>query len=300
MTSAERAGRGATMAASPPPPSSSSSPPTSPTSPMIAASDTDALRARLYLGCMLPLCDVVLRRTPVLARAVRLGVRLRPRAARTQWRVTSTGTCIGTRLDGGRLHARAEAPAADVATLAFADPGEVRAFFTGAPPRAIAAQLVRAPLAFAPLLVSLARLRVLAQPATATTAAARALFVDAAVCLIALGLSQLAQAGHPGAAGVARGSPLRVYQWSVDGTDLAAYWRVERGRSRAGRGRYAGEPAFVHVRFAGVEAAFRALAGRGSQMERLKAGDVETTGSPEYARRVTELLWDLDRLLLVS
>lgn len=257
----------------------------------------DDLRAHLYLRCMLPLTDVVLRRSPRLAAASRLAVRAWPRAARTQWR-SPTG-CVGTTLADGRLHAGDEPRDRTVAGLDFADASEVCAFFRGRPPPSVALRLARHPLAFAPVVAGLTRLQVLAAPARATTPAARALFVDAALCLCALGLSQLARAGHPGAAGVARG-PLRVYQWSVAGSELGSYWRVERGKTRAGRGRYGREPAFVHVRFAGVDAAFRALAGQGSQMERLRAGDVETTGSPEYARRVTELLWDLDRLLLVS
>ena len=258
----------------------------------------DDLRAQVFLQCMLPLCDVALRHAPGLALVVRYGAALRPRAAHTQWRVASTGLCVGVRIEDGRVRAGRDVRAIGVPELRFATSGEVCAFFTGAPPLAVAAQLVRHPLAFAPVLASLARLRILAQPAAARTARQRALFVDAAVCLIALGLSQMARAGHPGAAGVVRASPHRVYQWSVGDSDIASYWRVERGRSRAGRGIYAGEPCFVHVRFANVDAAFRALAGRSSPMERLRAGDVETTGSPEYARRVTELLWDLDQLML--
>ena len=258
----------------------------------------DDLRAQLFLHGMLPLCDVALRHAPRLARVVRYGAALRPRVARTQWRVASTGLCVGVRIEDGRVRAQQEACAAGVPALRFTTSAEVCTFFTGTPPLAVAAQLVRHPLVFAPVLASLTRLRILAQPTAVRTARQRALFVDGAVCLIALGLSQMARAGHPGAAGVARTSPHRVYQWSVGDSDIASYWRVERGRSRAGRGIYAGEPHFVHVRFANVDAAFRALAGRSSQMERLRSGDVETTGSPEYARRVTELLWDLDQLML--
>ena len=259
----------------------------------------EVLQAHLFLECMLPLCDVALRHTPPLARAIGLATRVRPRATRTQWRVPALALCVGTHVEGGRVRAAPEPRADDVAALTFAGAAEVARFFTGAPPLPVALQLVRAPLAFAPIVASLARLRVLAEPDRARTAAARALFVDAALCLIALGLSRLARAGHAGAAGVARG-PHRVFQWTVGGADLASYWRVERGKSRAGRGTYAAEPPFVHVHFATVDAAFRALAGRGSQMERLRSGDVETTGSPEYARRVTELLWDLDQLMLAA
>jgi hypothetical protein len=262
------------------------------------AIDRDELRARLYVACMLPLGDVALRHSPALAGVIRGAVRLRPRLGHTQWRVPSLGLCVGVRFAAGRVDAGAEDVDGAVPALRFASAAEVCAFFAALPPLAIARQLARHPLAFAPVIACLTRLRVLAAPATVTTARDRALYVDAALCLIALGLSQMARAGHPAAANLARSSPHRVYQWSVGDSELASYWRVERGRTRAGRGVYAREPHFVHVRFANVDAAFRALSARTSQMERLRSGDVETTGSPEYARQVTELLWDLDQLLL--
>lgn len=256
------------------------------------------LRARLFLHCMLPLADVALRHAPGLARAIGVGAALRPRIAHSQWQVASPAMCVGVHVEDGRVRAGSEDAAPTASALRFADPAQVCGFFTGRPSLAVALQLARHPLAFAPVLACLARLRVLAEPARATTAAQRALYVDAALCLMALGLSQLARAGHRGAVGVVGNSPHRVYQWSVAGTDLASYWRVERGRSRAGRGVYADEPHFVHVRFASVDAAFRVLTARSGQMERLRSGDVETIGSPEYARQVTGLLWDLDQLML--
>ena len=257
----------------------------------------DELRAQLFLHCMLPLCDVALRRSPAMARVLGAWSTWRPRSAHTQWRVAAGGPCVGVHLEHGRVRAAPEPPAA-VPALRFADAAQVCAFFTRTPPLAVAAQLARHPLAFAPVLACLGRLRVLAAPAKVTTAAQRALYVDAALCLVALGVSQLARAGHRGATAIVQGSPHRVYQWSVGGSDIASYWRVERGRSRAGRGVYTSEPHFVHVRFASVDAAFRVLSARTGQMDRLRSGDVETIGSPEYARQVTELLWDLDQLML--
>jgi hypothetical protein len=257
--------------------------------------DRETARARVLLGTVLPLLEVLVRERPFVAQ----------RLARTTGtvQIEARGDRVAARLHFGEGGLRVEQGAgqADVRCV-FSDVTALNAFFAGRPalPRVTPAWgLVRARLLLEALRV-LVELRVLGTPAprghTSMNRAERALRVKLTLELVTRALSQLHREGWEPITRFAAASPERVYQWTV-GEHIATYLRVHDGRVKAGRGVYDRRRPFVHFRFADVDAAFAALSAEGLTPKLFGDERVQTLGSPEYARRMGVLVHEVDALL---
>jgi hypothetical protein len=108
--------------------------------------------------------------------------------------------------------------------------------------------------------------------------------------MISTALSQLNKAGDPDMVKWTTKQPLRVYQWSVDGEDIACYLKVKAGRTKAGRGPYTRRKPFVHMRFASVEKALPVLSNSIDTVQAMTQGYVSNEGSPEYGGQVGDFM----------
>jgi hypothetical protein len=179
----------------------------------------------------------------------------------------------------------------------FRDEAALAAFFAGTPslPRIIG--FGRHPLLAGRVLRLLSSLRILSTDPDKVAPADRPLRVELMLYLATAALSQLARAGDPELTALVAASPERVYQWTVADTGTGAYLRMQRGRTRAGRGIYARRRPFVSYTFPTTDAAYRVLTAQGSQMASVARGDVIPEGSPEYSRAISIQLQRIDRLL---
>jgi hypothetical protein len=208
--------------------------------------------------------------------------------------------------DGSGLRVEQGKGEADV-RFVFSDVGHLNAFFAGKPvlPRIVPAWgLARARLLLEAIRL-LVELRVLEPPTARAraqmTRVERGLRVRLVLELVTRAMSQLHRDGWDAALEMSRGSPDRIYQWTVAAPEgepaIGAYVRVHDGKMKAGRGVYPRKAPFVHFAFPDVDAAFDVLMATESTMTAFREKSVETFGPPEYARKMGILMQKVDELL---
>lgn len=258
-------------------------------------------RARLFLRAVLPLVQVAAERRGALARG------LASATGTVSFEGPDPSLRARLRFEGGLARALPpdEAPGADAdLTFGFRDLARMNDFFAGRPAvPAVRPWLgLRSPALLAATGKALLSLRVLEpRPPEALSRESpeeRALRVRMLLFLVTASLAQLHRDGFPELLDLSRGSPDRVYQWSVEGTDIATFVRMRDGRFRAGRGVYAHRSPFVHFVFRDLDAAHAVLTAQGSQMTGFRDGLIATHGSPEYARKLGLLMQRVDELLM--
>ena len=248
------------------------------------------LRARVFLRAVLPLVETIAaaRPRPLLMRrasaALQIEVDGSDLGAALVWRDGAVTVEQGIRTGA-------------TARCAFRSPAALGEFFAGklALPRIVG---LRHPLVLASAAGLLASLRILQPGPPPTAAAERALRVELLLRLVTRGLAELHRGGHAEMTDLVHHSPERIYQWTVGSSDIAAYLRMDRGQVKAGRGRYLRRQPFVAFHFADVDAALAVLTATGSQMSGVKSGRVETSGSPEYTRKIALMMQKVDELLM--
>lgn len=261
------------------------------------------IRALVYLNAVLPLVRIVAPARPGLA-----GV-LSGRAGRVDFVAGDDGASLSFGAGAIQVHPTSRAGSLLVShhrevrplTLRFGSHDALCRFFAGKPALPMPSPWLgvthlREATAAARLLSAL---RVLEPGDNAgLSPAERALRVRLLLTLVASGLSWLHRAGLPEMSAFAAHSPERVYQWTVEGSDIATWLRVREGRVHAGAGTWSGRTPFVHFVFADVDAAFAVLTATDSQMTTFRGGAVRTWGSPEYTRKLALLMQKLDELLV--
>ena len=115
--------------------------------------------------------------------------------------------------------------------------------------------------------------------------------------MITTALSQYNKGGDPEMVKWTSKQPDRIYQITVDGTDIAAYLRVKGGKTRAGRGVYARKRPFVHMRFHGVDGALAVLLKDAEFVEGVAKGYVTIAGAPEYAAQLNDFMQRIQTML---
>jgi len=115
--------------------------------------------------------------------------------------------------------------------------------------------------------------------------------------MVSTALSQLNKSGDPEMKEWTSRQPERIYQWSVDGTDIACYLRVKAGNTQAGRGVYTRRRPFVHMRFRSIEDALPLLANEVDLVDAMGRGMVVNDGSPEYGAKVGDFMQKIAKLL---
>jgi hypothetical protein len=111
-------------------------------------------------------------------------------------------------------------------------------------------------------------------------------------------LSQLNKGGDLDMEAWTAKQPDRIYQMSIDPDGPAAYLRVKGGRTKAGRGCYTRKAPFVHMRFNGLEGAYRVLAESKDTVSATADGDIRLEGSPEYAGVMGSFMVRIQDMLL--
>ncbi len=115
--------------------------------------------------------------------------------------------------------------------------------------------------------------------------------------MVSTALSQMNKAGDPEMSAWTAKQPERIYQWSVDGEDIACHLKIKAGKTKAGRGSYARRAPFVHMRFSSVENALPVLANEVDTVTAIGKGLVTNDGSPEYGGRIGDFMMRIANLL---
>ncbi len=253
------------------------------------ASERELLRARVFLHSVLPLLEVVMREQPKLARQFA--------ATRATVQIDAHGCPDGARLlfDAGTLRVERGQGESDL-QIRFKDVAALNRFFAGEMVLPRIQGVLRHPLLLARSARLLLSLQLL-QPGPPGDSGTRALRVKLLLRLAIRALAQLHHGGHGGMAQLARDSPDRVYQWTVQGEALV-WLRMRAGRVACGEGACPAREPFVHFVFPTMDAAHAVLTAGDNQVDGLRDGSVAVFGSPEYSRKISLLMQQVDELLM--
>jgi hypothetical protein len=121
--------------------------------------------------------------------------------------------------------------------------------------------------------------------------------VKLALYMVSTALSKLNKSGHKEMNAWTGKQPDRIYQMSVDGTDIAVYLRVKAGKTKAGRGFYKRKRPFVHMKFSSVDGALKVLLKDAPFVEAVDKKYVSIEGSPEYANSINDFMMTIQGLI---
>ncbi len=251
----------------------------------------ETLRARVFLRAMVPLLEMVVREHPTMAQA------FAKVDAVVQITVADTPLAARLRFEEGSLTVSHAAGPADL-EFTFKHVGALNAFFGGALVLPSVTGALRHPVLLTRVVRLFATLNMLQPQEAPPDAAERALRVTLLLRLVTRALAELQHGGHAGMTALTRGSPDRVYQWSVAREGIVTWLRMKEGKVLTGVGPSPGREPFVHFVFPDVDAALAVLTASGSQMDGVRGGAVEVFGSPEYSRKISLLMQQVDQLLV--
>lgn len=263
------------------------------TTTVASAALREQLRSRVFLRAVLPLLETVSadqhsnsskRTHQRLPQTVQIGSNTASLAARLLF------------IDDSVQVAQGSGPAA--LQLNFNDLGRLNSFFSG---KATLPQVkggLRHPLLLIKVLRLLSALKLLQPQVAPKDAPEQALRVKLLLYLVSRGLAELYHGGHAAMRELVAQSPDRVYQWTVQREGIGAWLRMQHGKVKAGHEMYTGRTPFVHFVFPTVEAALTVLTASEGQINGVRDGLVATLGSPEYTRKISLLMQQLDELLL--
>lgn len=120
--------------------------------------------------------------------------------------------------------------------------------------------------------------------------------VKLALYMVSTALSKLNKSGDKDMNEWTNRQPDRIYQLSVEGTDIAVYLRVKAGKTKAGRGMYTRKRPFVHMRFNGVDGALKVLLKDVEFVEAVDQHHIFIEGSPEYAANINDFMMRIQSL----
>jgi hypothetical protein len=256
------------------------------------ADNQTLLVARICLRAVLPVVKVLLEDDPKTARRF-AGVR-----AVVQFRARDESGPIGAHLvlDDGRLEVIQELVPHPDLELRFASVARMNAMFAG---KLVVPSIVgwtRLGLLWKVLMVLL-RLKLLLPDRKPRDSQEARLKVKMTLYMATTALSQLNKAGDREMTAWTGKQPERVYQWSVDGDDIACYLKVKAGKSKAGRGVYTRRKPFVDTKFRSVADALPLLANEIDTVEAMRQGLVAVEGSPEYGGQVSDFMQRIAKML---
>lgn len=124
----------------------------------------------------------------------------------------------------------------------------------------------------------------------------RYLKVKLALYMVSTALSKLNKSGDRDMKEWTGRQPDRIYQLSVDGTDIAVYLRVKAGKTKAGRGMYQRKRPFVHMKFNGIDGALKVLLKDAEFVDAVDKQYIAIEGSPEYAANINDFMMRIQAL----
>lgn len=255
----------------------------------------ELLRARVFLRALVPLLELIVRDHPSMARAfakVRASVRIAVDDSPLATRLDFDASVLTVTHESSR-----DAGPADL-EFGFKNIAALNAFFGGALVLPSVTGALRHPLLLTRVARLFATLQMLQPQEAPPDAPARALRVTLLLYLVTRALAELRHGGHPGMNALTSASPDRLYQWTVAREGIVAWLRMKDGKVLSGRGPCLAREPFVHFVFPDVDAALAVLTATGSQMDGVRGGAVEVIGSPEYSRKISLLMQQVDQLLV--
>lgn len=249
------------------------------------ATEKDLLVARIFCRAVLPVIKVMIEDDPKTAQKF-ADVR-----AVVQFLARDPAGDVGAYLNfdnGAFAVGQGIAEKADI-TFRFPSVAKMNAMFAGKPviPRIQGMWKIGLLMKVMGLLMGL---KILMPDAKPKTPLQTRLKVKMTLYMVSTALSQLNKGGHPEMVEWTTKQPERVYQWSVDGEDIACYLRVKAGKTQAGRGFYTRRKPIVHMKFSSIENALPVLSNKVDSLEAMKTGLLTNDGSPEYGAQLGDLM----------
>ena len=256
------------------------------------ATERDILAARLFTHAVFPVIRVILNDDP------NMNKRFRNVKANVQFTAKDEAGDIGARLifDKGEFSVEQgiyENP--DIA-FSFSSVRKMNDMLAGKPVIPKISGFGK-PLLLAKIFSLLLALKIMMPSARPKNPDKKRLKVKLAFYMVTTALSQYNKGGDPDMVKWTTKQPDRIYQITVDGTDIAAYLRVKGGKSKAGRGVYARKRPFIHMRFYSIDGALAVLLRDVEFVEGVAKGYVTIEGAPEYAAQLNDFMQRIQSML---
>ncbi len=264
----------------------------------MATSSEDRLTARIVLRAVLPLIKVMVEDDPK-KRAQFGGV-----SGTIQFSARDDDGLMGAhiRFDNGAFSLVQELIDNPDIHFTFSSVAKMNAMFRGKPVLPSLGPLVQSAFRNFGLLVKtfglLLGLKLLMPDAKPRNTEQARLKVKMTLYMVSTALSQLNKFGDAEMVKWTTKQPERIYQWTVNGTDIACYLKIKAGQTKAGRGVYTRRQPFVHMKFAGVDAALPVLGNQVPIVDAMGKGMVVNDGSPEYGSRIGDFMQRIANLLV--
>lgn len=256
------------------------------------ATQEELITAQIVLRAVLPVIKVMLQDDPATRRRFE-GVN-----ATVQFVAQDAAGPIGAhlRFSDGAVEVVQELLETPDIQFSFSSVAKMNAMFAGKPvlPRIKGLTKIGLLLKVLGILLGLKILMPTAKPKDPHKARLK---VKMTLYMVSTALSVLNKAGDPEMMQWTRKQPERIYQWSVDGEEIACYLRVKAGMTKAGRGMYERRKPFVHMKFANVEAALAVLTNSVDLVQAMGQGMVDNEGSPEYGAQIGDFMFKIAGML---
>ncbi len=256
------------------------------------ATDRELLAARLFTNAVFPVMKVILNDDPAMKR------KFADVKATVQFRAKDKAGDVGARLlfdNGEFLVEQGVAEHSDI-TFSFGSVKKMNDMLAGKPVIPKISGFSK-PLLLAKVFSLLLSLKIMMPNARPKKYEKKHLKVKLAFYMVTTALSQYNKGGDPEMAGWTSKQPDRIYQITVDNTDIAAYLRIKAGKSKAGRGIYARKRPFIHMRFHGIDGALAVLLRDVEFVEGVEKGYVTIEGAPEYAAKLNDFMQRIQAML---
>jgi hypothetical protein len=257
------------------------------------ATDTERLAARIVLRAVLPVAKVMLTDDP------KTKARFEGINATVQFVARENGEePMGAwlKFEDGALSIGWDLVEDPDIQFTFSSIAKMNGFFTGKPVLPKIKGITKIGLLIKVFSVLLG-LKILMPESKPKNADQARLKVKMTLYMVSTALSQLNKAGDPDMVKFTTRQPERIYQWSVQGEDIACYLRIKAGKTKAGRGEYTRRKPFVHMKFRSVEDALPILTNSIGLVEAMSTGMVENEGSPEYGGKIGDFMFKIAALV---
>lgn len=261
------------------------------------ATEQELIAARIICRAVLPVIKVMLEDDPKVGRKF-AGV-----TAKIQFTALDPAGPVGAYLqftDGAFEVVQGIAESPDL-LFRFPTVAKMVAMFAGKPVVPALGPLMKGLVSKPGLLVKtfgvLLGMKILMPTAKPKTDAMKRLKVKMTLYMVSTALSQLNKGGDPDMQAWTAKQPERIYQWSVQDTDIACYLKIKAGMTKAGRGYYTRRKPFVHMIFKDIESALPVLSNSIDTVQAMAMGLVENDGSPEYGGKVGDFMLKIAKML---
>ncbi len=259
----------------------------------MALLDYEHLTARLFFRAAFPVMKVVIQDDPSMAK------KFKDVVAKVQIKAKDGEGYVGACLyfDKGEFKAVEEIIEEPDMTLSFSSVEKMNDMFRGGNSLPWIKGLHKIGLLtkILPLLLSLKLMMPDADPKDPVK---KALKVKMTLYMITTAVSQYNKAGVEAMQAWTLKQPDRIYQFSIDEEDIAAYIRIKGGKSKAGRGVYKRRSPFVHFNFHSVDGALNVLGGKVAFVEGVEKGYVSVIGAPEYSSKLNDFMSTIQDMLV--